>query len=383
MKTIIHRANLIQSENDPLLGIKTLYFLGYNNFEIDLWIQDPNYYKFCHPKERGNEYFKFYRYNDCFLEELLTKFDNSVWFIDIKFNDLGSIPVELIQYISSIPKSLNVVIISTSVKLLESAHRLKLKTGLILKKVDVNEIHFKPDFFIISHNNLENKYFISGKTIVYFEDKEQLNKFDTNLQEINCNCIMIENPLRMDNVEIDAIDLELKKIDDIFYKFGDLICPTISHFINNLLTINKEQWDLEDLIRNPSVDLNNALEIKKNIDLHNEKRITIINEIDDLIIETYNPSIFNINQNCFTNSESIGRLLDKILILIIRKIYFIKEFSKGHENYEKKIILTDNHLRYQISILINFIKNIKYGTASYAPEGNIKDYKPREFKINY
>ena len=45
--------------------------------------------------------------------------------------------------------------------------------------------------------------------------------------------------------------------------------------------IDTVQWHLEDLIRNPNLDLKNVLAIKHRIDSSNQKRTDIVEEIDD------------------------------------------------------------------------------------------------------
>ena len=51
--------------------------------------------------------------------------------------------------------------------------------------------------------------------------------------------------------------------------------------------IDTIQWHLEDIIRDPNIDAKYALKIKREIDLSNQNRTDIVEQIDDYILNLY------------------------------------------------------------------------------------------------
>jgi len=156
------------------------------------------------------------------------------------------------------------------------------------------------------------------------------------------------------------------------------IAEKVVYLVDQLSQINKEQWDLEDTIRDCSIEPHKFVAIKNDIDVHNIKRNEAIQSIDSLVISAFQPPLFCIDKNLFVNSESIGRLIDRIIILMIRNECFQHELSYGDKSYVQKIRSIETELTFYQSILVNYLTALCEKKSTYGPECDIKDYKKRK-----
>ena len=86
--------------------------------------------------------------------------------------------------------------------------------------------------------------------------------------------------------------------------------------------IDTVQWHYEDLIRDPEIDPNSALELKRKIDASNQDRTDLVEEIDDYFYEKYH-SVQKLKNATF-NTESPAWAIDRFSILAL-KIYHMEE----------------------------------------------------------
>jgi hypothetical protein len=91
--------------------------------------------------------------------------------------------------------------------------------------------------------------------------------------------------------------------------------------------IDTVQWHLEDLIRNPNLDLKNVLAIKHRIDSSNQKRTDIVEEIDDYYFHIFKEKS---NSASKINTESPGWVVDRLSILNL-KIFHMNEQTERKE----------------------------------------------------
>jgi hypothetical protein len=86
--------------------------------------------------------------------------------------------------------------------------------------------------------------------------------------------------------------------------------------------IDTVQWHLEDIIRLPDINPEEALQIKRRIDKSNQDRTDMVEKVDDYFLEQFK----NVNAKASTriNSETPAWLLDRMSILML-KIYHMKE----------------------------------------------------------
>ena len=85
--------------------------------------------------------------------------------------------------------------------------------------------------------------------------------------------------------------------------------------------IDTVQWHLEDIIRDPNIEPNAALAIKRRIDKSNQNRTDLVEQIDEEMLSAY--SDVNPKENARLNTESPGWAIDRLSILAL-KIYHMQ-----------------------------------------------------------
>lgn len=143
--------------------------------------------------------------------------------------------------------------------------------------------------------------------------------------------------------------------------------PGVAPLLEQLLATNARQWDLEDRTRDPrhGADLPH---LKKAIDASNRQRNAMIAAIDRVIISEFRPPLYDVRGGLAKNSESVGRLLDRLSISVVRQ---------GFLDEGETLTMVQSEFRYQLTVLGEVLAALRDGTASYAPEVNAKDYRPR------
>ena len=86
--------------------------------------------------------------------------------------------------------------------------------------------------------------------------------------------------------------------------------------------IDTVQWHLEDLIRDPHIDLNDALALKRRIDHSNQDRTDLVEEIDTYFRQMY--ADITPMADARLNTESPAWAVDRLSILEL-KIWHMKE----------------------------------------------------------
>ena len=82
------------------------------------------------------------------------------------------------------------------------------------------------------------------------------------------------------------------------------------------------QWHLEDIIRDPHIDPADALSLKRRIDLSNQDRTDLVEQIDSHFRQKY--SDVNVLPDARINTESPAWAVDRLSILAL-KIYHMRE----------------------------------------------------------
>ena len=81
------------------------------------------------------------------------------------------------------------------------------------------------------------------------------------------------------------------------------------------------QWHLEDIIRNPEIDPEEALAIKRRIDKSNQERTDLVEMIDDYFLQKY--ANVEVKADATINTESPAWAIDRLSILAL-KIYHMR-----------------------------------------------------------
>lgn len=105
--------------------------------------------------------------------------------------------------------------------------------------------------------------------------------------------------------------------------------------------IDTVQWHLEDIIRNPEINAEEALAIKRRIDKSNQDRTDLVELIDSFFLEK-NKEV-KILPDATINTESPAWAIDRLSILAL-KIYHMEEETQRTDVDEKHIASTKEKL---------------------------------------
>lgn len=86
--------------------------------------------------------------------------------------------------------------------------------------------------------------------------------------------------------------------------------------------IDAVQWHLEDIIRDPEIQPDEALKIKRRIDSSNQDRTDLVESIDDFFMDKYKD--VKIASDATINTESPAWAIDRLSILAL-KIYHMEQ----------------------------------------------------------
>jgi len=107
---------------------------------------------------------------------------------------------------------------------------------------------------------------------------------------------------------------------------------SFEHLLYEKNWIDTVQWHYEDIIRDPEIDPNEGMKLKRMIDSSNQNRTEMVEYIDSYFLNLYS-KVTPVN-NASINSESPAWALDRLSILIL-KIYHMDEESKRVDVSEK------------------------------------------------
>jgi len=103
--------------------------------------------------------------------------------------------------------------------------------------------------------------------------------------------------------------------------------------------IDTVQWHLEDIIRDPAIKPEKALEIKRRIDASNQDRTDMVEQIDDAILSLYTD--VQIQSFARLNTESPGWAIDRLSILAL-KIYHMNVEAQ-REDVAPELLAKNQH----------------------------------------
>ena len=96
------------------------------------------------------------------------------------------------------------------------------------------------------------------------------------------------------------------------------------HLLYEKNWIDTVQWHYEDIVRDPDIDPNEGMSLKRLIDSSNQNRTEMVEYIDSYFLKLY--SNVSPKPDAKVNTESPAWALDRLSILIL-KIYHMKEES--------------------------------------------------------
>lgn len=96
----------------------------------------------------------------------------------------------------------------------------------------------------------------------------------------------------------------------------------IEHLLYHKNWVDTVQWHFEDIIRDPQIDPNEALVLKRRIDASNQVRTDMVEFIDSYFLDKYKD--VSVKQDARINTESPAWAVDRYSILAL-KIYHMKQ----------------------------------------------------------
>ena len=90
--------------------------------------------------------------------------------------------------------------------------------------------------------------------------------------------------------------------------------------------IDTVQWHLEDIIRNPDIDPEEALKIKRRIDRSNQDRTDLVELIDSYFLDCYKD--IQVRSDAVINTESPAWAVDRLSILALKIYHWQQEIDR-------------------------------------------------------
>ncbi len=106
----------------------------------------------------------------------------------------------------------------------------------------------------------------------------------------------------------------------------------IRHLFYHKNWVDTVQWHLEDIIRDPEIDAQEALAIKRRIDKSNQVRTDMVEYIDSYFLDLYKD--VQIKKDAKINTESPAWAYDRFSILAL-KIFHMKEEAERSDASEE------------------------------------------------
>lgn len=108
----------------------------------------------------------------------------------------------------------------------------------------------------------------------------------------------------------------------------------IEHLLYLKNWIDTIQWHLEDIIRHPAIDPNEALVIKRRIDSSNQERTDVVEYIDSYFLEQY--KTIKLQPGASINTESPAWAIDRLSILALKIYHMSGEANRPDASEEHK-----------------------------------------------
>ena len=146
------------------------------------------------------------------------------------------------------------------------------------------------------------------------------------------------------------------KVNQPFINKYDKSSDLIGHLLYRKCWIDTVQWAYEDIIRDPNIDPEEALILKRRIDASNQDRTDTVEFIDSYFFELYKN--VKVKSNAKINSESPAWAIDRLSILAL-KIYHMEletlrdSASKSHKEKCQKKLSVLLQQRHDLSLAID------------------------------
>jgi hypothetical protein len=156
----------------------------------------------------------------------------------------------------------------------------------------------------------------------------------------------------------------------------------IAHLLYRKNWIDTVQWHYEDIIRDPKIDPEAALKLKRKIDSSNQDRTDLVEYIDSYFFNKYRD--VKVLEDAWINTESPAWAIDRLSILAL-KIYHMEEETLRKNASEEHIAKCAEKLgilkeqQKDLSIAIDeLLNNIEAGRVYMKTYRQMKMYNDEE-----
>ena len=138
-----------------------------------------------------------------------------------------------------------------------------------------------------------------------------------------------------------ALEIFQQSVDD-YHKYDDINHTitnpypetSLSHLLYKKNWIDTVQWHYEDIIRDPKINPDKGMDIKRKIDKSNQDRMEMVEYIDSYFLNKY--SNVMPKENASINSESPAWALDRLSILVLKIYHMDEEYRREGAGEEHK-----------------------------------------------
>lgn len=124
------------------------------------------------------------------------------------------------------------------------------------------------------------------------------------------------------------------RVIETYHQYDDVDHPienpfaegSIDHLLYLKNWIDTVQWHLEDIIRDPNINPEKALKLKRRIDKSNQDRTDMVEYIDSYMLNKY--KAVKIQENAKLNTETPAWAIDRLSILALKIYHMAHEVKR-------------------------------------------------------
>ena len=125
------------------------------------------------------------------------------------------------------------------------------------------------------------------------------------------------------------------RVDQPFRNPYDTDVDFLEHLLYRKAWIDTVQWHYEDIIRDPQIDPEAALKLKRQIDASNQERTDMVEYIDSYFLNEYKD--IEPKKTATINTESPAWALDRLAILTLKIYHMEEEATREDASQEHKL----------------------------------------------
>ena len=125
------------------------------------------------------------------------------------------------------------------------------------------------------------------------------------------------------------------RVDQPFPNPYDTEVDFLEHLLYRKAWIDTVQWHYEDIIRDPQIDPEAALKLKRQIDASNQERTDMVEYIDSYFLNEYKD--IEPKESATINTESPAWALDRLAILTLKIYHMEEEATREDASQEHKL----------------------------------------------